>query len=75
MAEKRYENFQNGLEGCTDEELERFESIIMERRGRVTASAAAAPRENASGPSMSIGMFMLLIILKLRGRENLGTFL
>ena len=25
----RYGNFQNGLEGCTDEELNRFERIII----------------------------------------------
>ena len=47
----------------------------MERRGRATVPATAAPRENASTTSTSIGMFMPSSIPELRGRENLGTFL
>ncbi|CAM9590510.1 unnamed protein product [Ascophyllum nodosum] len=75
MAEQRFENFQTGLERCTDEELERFERIIMERRGRATAPATAAPREDTPAPSMSVDVFMPSTIPELRGRENLGTFL
>ena len=74
MAEQKFEKFQTGLEGCTDEELERFERIIMERRGRATAPAAAAPRENTPTPSTSIGMFMPSTIPELMGQENLRTF-
>ena len=75
MAEQRYEKFHNGLEGCTDEELERFGRIIMEKRGRAMAPATAAPREDASSPPTSIGMSMPSTIPELRGRQNLGTFL
>ena len=67
MAEQKFETFQNGLEGCTDEELERFERIIMERRGRATAPAIAAPREDVPAPSTSIDMFMPSTIPELRG--------
>ena len=68
-------NFQTELEGCTDEELERFERIIIKRRGRATPPATAAPREDAPSPSTSSGMFMPSTISELRGRENLVTFL
>ena len=47
----------------------------MERRGRVTAPAAAASMETAPTPSASIGMFMPSTVPELRGRENLATFL
>ena len=67
MAEPRYEMFENGLEGCTDEELKRSERIIMERRGRVTASATTAPMEDAPARSTSIDMFMPLTIPEFRG--------
>ena len=53
MVKQRFENFQTGLEGCTDEELDRCERIIMKRRGRATAPATSAPMENASAPSLS----------------------
>ena len=75
MAEQRYVIFQNGLGGCTDEELERFERIIMERRGCAMARATAVPRKDVPAPSTSIGMFMPSTIPELRGRENVGTFL
>ena len=75
MAEQRYENLQNGLEGCTDEELERFERITIERKYRATAPATAAPREDAPAPSTCLGIFMPSTIPELRGRENLGTLL
>ena len=45
------------------------------RRGRATASATAAPREDAPAQSTSTGMFMTSNIPELRGRDNLGTFL
>ena len=70
MAKQRYENLQNGLEGYTDEELERFERTIMERKCRATAPATAAPREDAFAPSMSIGTFMPSTIPELRGQET-----
>ena len=47
----------------------------MERRGRATAPAAAAPMESAPAQSTRIGMFMPSIVPELRGRENLVTFL
>ena len=47
----------------------------MERRGGVTAPAAAAPMETAPAPSTSIGMFMPSTVPKLKVRENLATFL
>ena len=75
MTEQSFENFQTGLEGCTDEELKRFERIIMKRRGRATAPATAVPREDAPAPSTSIGMFMASTSPKLRGRRKFGNFL
>ena len=75
MAEQRYESFQNGLEGCTDEELERFECLIMERRGRAAAPETVAPIDEASARPTSMGMFIPSTMPELRGRENLGTFL
>ena len=75
MAEQRYEKFQNGLEGYTDEELEWYERGIMERRGLATAPATTAPIEDAPAPSTSICIFVPLTIPELRGGENLGTFL
>ena len=47
----------------------------MERRGRATAPAAAAPIESASAPSTRIGMCIPSIVSELRGRENVVTFL
>ena len=73
MTEQRYEIFQNGLEGCKDEELERFERIIMERRGRATAPATAAPREDAPAPSTSVGMFMPSTMPGVKGSRKFGN--
>ena len=58
-----------------DEELETFERMIVERRGRVTVPATTASMENAPVPSTSIGMIMPSTIPEFRGRENLGTLL
>ena len=38
---ERMENVLNNIEGCTDEELARFERIIMERKHRAAGRAAA----------------------------------
>ena len=52
MAEKerskqRVESLLNEIEGCTDEELERFDSIFVERRGRAAAHVVVAPSGTA----------------------------
>ena len=76
MAEQRSE-FLNELEGgtstFTDEQFAGLERYV-ERRGRATAPATAAPIEDAPARSTSMVMFMLSTIPELRGRENLGTF-
>ena len=61
--------------GCTDEELVRFERIIMERRGRAAAPATVAPIEDAPARPISMGMLMPSTIPALRGREKMGIFL
>ena len=70
--------FLNELEGgnafFTEEEFARLKEYV-ERRGRATVPAAAAPMENVPAPSKSIGMFMPSTVLELRGPDNLGTFL
>ena len=70
--------FLNELEGrnvnFTEEEFARLKEYV-DRRGRATAPAAAAPMENAPAPSTSISMFMPSTVPELRGRENLATFL
>ena len=38
---ERMENLLNEIEGCTDEELARFERIIMERKWRAAGRAGA----------------------------------
>ena len=58
----------------SDEEFCTRLGEYMERRGRVTAPAAAAPMETATAPSASIGMFMPSTAPELRGRENLAIF-
>ena len=77
MVEQRSE-FLNELEGATasftDEKSVRLEQY-MEKRGRATASATAAPIEDAPARLTSTGMFMSSTIPELRGRENLGIFL
>ena len=40
---ERMEKILNVIEGCMDEELTRFERIIMERRGRAAAHSIVAP--------------------------------
>ena len=76
MAEQRSE-FLNELEGgtsnFTDEQVTRLERYV-ERRGRATAPAIAAPIDDAPARSTSMVMFMPSTIPELRGRENLGTF-
>ena len=74
MGKQRYEKFQNELEGCTDKELERFERIFMERRGRATASVTMAPIEDAPARSTSIGMFMPSTIPELMGGKKWEHF-
>ena len=77
MAEYRSDflnKFEGGRADFTDEEFARLE-WYMERRGRATAPATAAPMENAPAPSTSIGMFMPSTVLDLRGRDNLETLL
>ena len=66
--EQRYENVQNELEGCTDEELETFERMIMERRGGAAAHEVAAqidtaqpcnpPRSSCSEISLDVHVYM-----------------
>ena len=77
MAKQRSE-FLNELEGgtanFTDKEFARLERC-MERRGRATASAAAAPREDVPSRSTIIIMLVPSTIPELRGPENLGTIL
>ena len=77
MAEQRSE-FLNELKGgtanITNEAFARLKRF-MERRGRATAFATPAPREDAPARSTGIGMFMPSTIQELRGRENLGIFL
>ena len=46
-SEQRVESLLNEIEGCTDEELERFERICTERRGRTAAHAIVAPIDTA----------------------------
>ena len=46
-SEQRLKKILNEMEGCMDEELARFESIIMERRGRAAAHAIVAPISTA----------------------------
>ena len=66
-SEQRVEIFPNEIEECTDEELARFERIIMERRGRAAALAIAAlidtvqpsyPRSRCSEISFDIHVYM-----------------
>ena len=57
------------------EELERFERIIMERRGRAAASATATPIEDAPARPTSMSMFMPSTTPELRDRKYLGMFL
>ena len=42
ISEQRVESLLNEIEGYTDEELERFECIFMERRGRAAAHVVVA---------------------------------
>ena len=41
------ENLLNEIEGCTYEEIERFERIFVERRGRAAAHVVLAPIDTA----------------------------
>ena len=79
MAELRNESLLKELAertaSSTDEEFERFERIIMERRGRVSAPATAAPIGAAPAQPTGTGVFLPSTMPELRGRDNLGTFL
>ena len=65
---------EGGSAGFTNEEFATLKQSV-ERRNRATAPAVAAPMENAPASSTSICMFMPSTVPKLRGRDNLGTFL
>ena len=72
------ETFRNEIEGCTDEEFERFVRIFMERRDRAAASAIAAPIDIAlaqpSNPPIALFenlvRFMCLDGGKYRGQDG-----
>ena len=42
-SKQRLENLLNEIKGCTHEEIERFERIFVERRGRAAAHVVLAP--------------------------------
>ena len=64
---------QPGNQNLSDEKFHIKLGEYMERRGRATAPTA--PMETALAPPRSIGMFMPSTVPKLRGRNNLPTFL
>ena len=79
MAEQRNESFLDELQertaSFTDEEFARFERII-ERRGRATAPAIAAPIGAAPAQPIHTGMVMRSTIMpELRVRDQQGITL